>query len=52
MPLVDRVEIAVELYDVVCQLYLRRWNMTGDVKALWSQSIYRCVLLHIVGTLY
>ena len=41
MPLVDRVAIVVEVYGAVCQLYFRLWNDSGDIKALWSQSLDR-----------
>ena len=42
MPLVDRVAIVAEVYSAVCQLD------SGDINALWSQSIHRYVLLYIV----
>ena len=48
MPLVDRVAVVVEVYVVVCQLRLCNTTLAT---ALWSQSIYRyvLVLLYIVG---
>ena len=49
-PLVDRVAIVAEVYGAVCQPVLKTLQhvSTSDRKALWSQSIYRHVLLHIV----
>ena len=42
MPLVGMVAIVTEVYGTVCQLYLINAfeHDSGDIKALWSQSIY------------
>ena len=48
VPLVDRVAIVVEVYDAVCQLYLRVWNTTLATLKLCGHKeflyMYDCTL--------
>ena len=54
MPLVGMVAIVTEVYGTVCQLYLINAfeHDSGDIKALWSQSIYHVYRYSRVCTWY
>ena len=51
MPLVDMVAIVADVYGAAYQLYSTLEQDSGDIKALWSRSIYRYVLLCTLSTM-